>query len=62
VVPGLVSQDAASLTFDAPAAGDVIVRVRHHRWLRTTPQAVLEPAGEWTRVRVPSPGRYRLTS
>ncbi|MEV6493345.1 hypothetical protein AB0M20_32705, partial [Actinoplanes sp. NPDC051633] len=62
VVPGLVSQDAASLTFDASAAGDVIVRVRFHRWLRTTPRAVLEPAGEWTRVRAPSPGRYRLTS
>jgi hypothetical protein len=57
-----VAQDGASLTFDAPAAGDVVVRVRYYRWLRTEPAAVVEPAGVWTRVRVPAPGRYRLTS
>lgn len=58
----LVSQDAGSLVFDAPVAGDVIVRVRHYRWLRTVPAASIEPSGEWTRIRVRSPGRYRLTS
>jgi hypothetical protein len=58
----LVEQDGAALTFDAPVAGDVVIRVRHYRWLRTEPAAVVEPAGVWTRVRVPAPGRYRLTS
>ena len=58
----LVEQDGASLTFDAPVAGDVMVRVRHYRWLSVRPAAVVEPAGVWTRVRVPAPGRYRITS
>lgn len=57
-----VEQAGASVTFDAPAAGDVMVRVRYYRWLRVEPAAVVEPAGVWTRVRVPGPGRYRLTS
>ncbi|MFG1610878.1 hypothetical protein [Actinoplanes sp. NPDC049265] len=57
-----VVQDGASLTFDAPIAGDVMIRVRYYRWLRVEPAAVTEPAGVWTRVRVPAPGRYRLTS
>ena len=58
----LVSQDAASLTFDAPAGGEVLVRVHYYRWLSAGPGAAVEPSGEWTRIRVPSPGRYRLTS
>jgi hypothetical protein len=57
----LVSQTAASLTFDAPAAGDVPVRVRHYPWLRAD-GAVVEASGVWTVVRVPSAGRYTLTS
>lgn len=57
----LVSQTAASLTFDAPAAGDVPVRVRHYRWLRAD-GAVVEASGGWTVVRVPAAGRYTLTS
>jgi hypothetical protein len=57
-----VSHTAAALTFDAPAAGDFTVRVRHYRWLTVTGGATLEPSGGWTLVRVPSPGRYTLTS
>jgi hypothetical protein len=58
----LTTQDAASLTFDAPAAGDVLVRVWYYRSLSVSPEAAVERAGEWTRINVPSPGRYRLTS
>ena len=57
-----VSRSAAALTFDVPAAGDFIVRVHHYRWLTVTGGATAEPSGEWTLVRVPSPGRYTLTS
>jgi hypothetical protein len=52
---------AATLTFDAPAAGDVRVRVRYHRWL-TAAGATVRPDGVWTVVTVPRPGRYTLTS
>jgi hypothetical protein len=58
----LVSQTAAAVTFDAPAAGDVTVRVRHYRWLRATGGASVAACGDWTVVRVPAPGRYTLTS
>ncbi|HEU4347092.1 MAG TPA: hypothetical protein VFR35_04810, partial [Actinoplanes sp.] len=58
----LVGQDAVSLTFDAPDAGEVTVRVRHYRWLTATGNAVVEPSGVWTLLRVPAPGRYTLTS
>jgi hypothetical protein len=58
----LVAQTAASLTFDAPVAGDFVIRVRHYRWLTATGNARVEASGVWTRVRVPSPGRYTLTS
>jgi hypothetical protein len=57
----LVSHTAAAVTFDAPAGGDVTIRVRHHRWLRAK-GAIVEASGEWTVVRVPAPGRYTLTS
>jgi hypothetical protein len=58
----LVAQTAASLTFDAPAAGDYTIRVRHYRWLTATRDAKVEASGVWTLVRVPAPGRYTLTS
>jgi hypothetical protein len=58
----LVAHTAASLTFDAPTAGDFTIRVRHYRWLTATRNARIEASGVWTRVRVPSPGRYTLTS
>jgi hypothetical protein len=61
-VAGLVRQDAASVVFDASAAGEIDVRVRYHRWLTVTGGATVLTDGDWTRVRVPGPGRYTLTS
>ncbi|GLY01709.1 MULTISPECIES: hypothetical protein [Actinoplanes] len=58
----LVSQDAATLTFDAPAAGPVSLRIRHHRWFTASGGASVTADGEWTTVRVPAPGRYTVTS
>lgn len=58
----LVASDAASLTFDAPAAGEVRLRVRHSRWLTVDGDATLARDGGWTLARVPGPGRYALTS
>ncbi len=58
----LVDRTAASLTFDVPAASDVVIRVRHYRWLQATGGATVEATGEWTLVRVPAAGRYTLTS
>jgi hypothetical protein len=58
----LVVSDAASLTFDAPAAGEVRVRIRHSRWLTVGGGASLARDGGWTVARVPAPGRYTITS
>jgi len=58
----LVSHTAAALTFDAPAGGDVAIRVRYSRWLTATGGAVVVPIGDWTLVRTSAPGRYTLTS
>jgi hypothetical protein len=58
----LVGHTATTLTFDAPAAADIAVRVRYHRWLTASGGAAVEQTGAWTLVRVPSPGRYTLTS
>ncbi|MBO3738444.1 hypothetical protein [Actinoplanes flavus] len=58
----LVRQDGATIVFDAPAAGEVPVRVRHHRRLTASGGATVTADGEWTRVRVPAAGRYTLTS
>jgi hypothetical protein len=58
----LVTSDAAALTFDAPAAGDVRVRVRHNRWLTIDGGADLAGEGDWVVARVPGPGRYTITS
>ncbi|MFI6131996.1 hypothetical protein [Micromonospora sp. NPDC051141] len=60
--PGeLVRQDGASVTFRAPVAGPVPVRVRHDRWLSVTGGATLSPDGDWLTVTVPRPGTYTLT-
>jgi hypothetical protein len=58
----LVEQTAAAVTFVVPAAGDAVVRVRHSRWLRVSGGATVEASGDWTLIRVSSPGRYTLTS
>jgi hypothetical protein len=58
----LSGYDAASLTIDAPAAGDVPVRVRYYRWLRASHGAKVSRSGVWTVLHVPAAGRYRLSS
>ncbi|MEH0842259.1 hypothetical protein V6U81_07690 [Micromonospora sp. CPCC 205711] len=59
--PGeLVRQDAASLTFRAPGAGPVPVRVRHTRWLTASGGATVGADGDWTTVTVPAAGTYTL--
>jgi hypothetical protein len=58
----LVSQSATSVTFDAPTASDVTIRVHHYDWLHADHGAVVAASGDWTLVRVPTPGRYTLTS
>ncbi|MFC7533469.1 hypothetical protein [Actinoplanes sp. GCM10030250] len=58
----LVRQDGASIVFDAPAAGEIAVRARHHRSVTVSGGASVSADGDWTRVRVPAAGRYALTS
>jgi hypothetical protein len=58
----MAAQTAASITVDAPAATDIVVKIHYYRWLTASGGAVLEPTGDWTLLRVPAPGRYILTS
>ena len=58
----LVASDRGGITFDAPAAGDVLVRVRWSRWLTVRGGAVAPGPDGWTLVHLAGPGRYRLTS
>ncbi|MEV5766488.1 hypothetical protein AB0L34_18225 [Micromonospora sp. NPDC052213] len=58
----LVTWDGASVTFRAPAAGTVPVRVRHSRWLTASGGATVAADGDWTAVTVPRAGTYRLGS
>ncbi|HWS37642.1 MAG TPA: hypothetical protein VN408_33555, partial [Actinoplanes sp.] len=41
----LVRQDDASIVLDAPAAGEIAVRVRHHRWLTVSGGATVSADG-----------------
>jgi len=60
----LVTVDGASVTFDADAPGDVLVRVRWLRWLRLSGPAGSMTAGPdgWTVVHVRTPGRFTVSS
>lgn len=61
--PGeLVRQDGASITFRAPAAGPIPIRVRHDRWLTANGGATVTRDGKWTTVTIPREGTYTLTS
>jgi hypothetical protein len=62
--PGrLVSSDPTGVTFDTTAPGEVLVRVRHSRWLTLDgPAGCARADGAWVRVTVDTPGRYRLSS
>ncbi|MGC4748566.1 hypothetical protein ACLQ28_23375 [Micromonospora sp. DT201] len=58
----LVRADEATVTFQAPTAGPVTVRIRHSRWLTASGGATVAAAGDWTTVTVPRPGEYTLGS
>jgi hypothetical protein len=57
-----VASDRGGVTFDAPAAGDVLVRVRWSRWLTVRGGTVARGPDGWTLLHLAGPGRYRLTS
>lgn len=59
----LVAATGDAVVFDAPAAGDVLVRVRWSRWLKVNGAATLsEGPNGWTTVHVPRSARFTLTS
>ncbi|RQW95463.1 hypothetical protein [Micromonospora inaquosa] len=58
----LVRVDGAAVTFRAPTAGPVAVRVRHSRWLTASGGATVIADGDWSTVVVPRPGEYTLGS
>jgi hypothetical protein len=73
----LISSTSAEVTFDAPAAGEILVKVTPSRGLRVRAAASdlaltrhprpcspprLVPRGRWTAVQVSCPGRYTVTS
>ncbi|MGX6601776.1 hypothetical protein ACWKSP_06515 [Micromonosporaceae bacterium Da 78-11] len=58
----LTGHTTATLTVQASAAADIVVRVRYYRWLKASGNAVVEPSGVWTLIRVPGPGVYTLSS
>lgn len=74
----LVSSTSAAVTFDAPAAGEILVKVTPSRWLRVYSETSsdlaltrhphpcapprLVPRGRWTAVQVSCPGQYTVTS
>jgi hypothetical protein len=58
----LVTQTASTVTFDAPTAGNIAIRVHYYRRLRVNAGGTAVRSGDWTLVRVPAPGRYTLTS
>lgn len=61
--PGvLVRQDAATLTLRTPTAAQVLIRIRHTRWLTASPPATITPDGPWTLLTVPTPGTWTLTT
>jgi len=61
----LVAAGAAAVTVDVPAPGELVVKIRHNRWLRVTgPPGSRLAAGRdgWTVLRVATPGRYTIRS
>ena len=79
IVPGtpersrLLASMPGGVTLDAPAPGDVLVRVRFSRWLTVrgpdraagtarSATACLRRDGDWTVLAVRRPGRYEVTS
>jgi hypothetical protein len=58
----LVDHTPVSLTLETATARDIVVKVHYYRWLTASGGATVEPTGPWTLIRVPTPGRYTLTS
>lgn len=58
----LIKQTAVAVTIQAPAAGDIAVRVRYHRWLHASGGATVTTNGVWTVLHAPQPGQYTLSS
>ena len=60
----VVAATCTSVTFDAAAPGEVLVRVTPSRWLEVRGPAPVQVSamGRWTVVRVHRPGRYVITS
>ncbi|MGW1103307.1 hypothetical protein [Streptomyces sp. NPDC002540] len=57
----VVRGDGAGLVVRTRAPGSVILRVACSPWLRADTGCV-ERAGEWTRLKVPTAGEYRIDS
>ncbi|MER8088994.1 hypothetical protein ACFVZR_31640 [Streptomyces sp. NPDC058316] len=57
----VVRGDGAGLVVRTRAPGSVILRVAYSPWLRADTGCV-ERAGEWTRLKVPAAGEYRIDS
>jgi hypothetical protein len=62
--PGrLVASDPTGVTFDTAEAAEVLVKVHHSGWLTVDgPAGCWRRDGQWIRVRVSEPGRYRVSS
>jgi hypothetical protein len=62
--PGrLVTSDPTGVTFDTAEAAEILVKVHHSQWLTVDgPAGCWRPDGQWIRVRVSEPGRYRVSS
>ena len=60
----LVSSGASSVVFDATAPGDVLIRIRWSKWLTVSggSSCVTAAPDGWTIARVPSIGRYTISS
>ncbi|MET8255097.1 hypothetical protein [Micromonospora sp. NPDC005197] len=58
----LVRADGAALTFQAPTAGPVAVRVRYSRWLAASGGATVSADGDWSIVTVSHAGEYTVGS
>lgn len=61
--PGrFVAMDDDSLTVTTDQPGDLRVRLHWTRWWRVDGGACVSRDGEWTRIRVPAAGTYRLAA
>ncbi|MEU0812350.1 hypothetical protein [Streptomyces sp. NPDC005970] len=57
----VVSSDNATVTLQARDSGTVSLRIAYSPWLRVN-EGCLERDGEWTRLKVPAAGQYKISS